>query len=366
MRLILCFVLAICGSVWSHHIQAQERIGILLGSYGDIDDVTTELAPYIRNTLSDPDVLPLPWWLRRGIADVGWYWERREMERQYAAIGGRTGMRELSQAQAEKIAQVLQQRGYDARAYVGFTMTFPFVASALDQARMDGINKLFVIHQGAQYAKDTTQILFRHVRKYLSQHRDWDIQVSGIKSFSDDPRFVELISERINRQLSTDFAEFSADDVCIFLTMHGNVMHLAQQGDPYLAQVMRVVDALKVRFSNFDVSIGFHNHDGIPGVQWSQPSNQKALKDLAQKTCRAVLINGQISFTVDNLETLYHQIIEGPEVLQTEIRGRRSPEKIVKVDKIFNDDDDFVALMADIVVEANQGLGDILRLSPER
>lgn len=361
---IFVLAMALWTSFYCRTADASERIGLLFGSYGDIDDVDTELAPYIRKTLSDPDVIPLPWWLRQGIADVGWYWERGEMRKQYAAIGGRTGMRDLSKEQAAKVAQNLRDHGYDAYSYVGFTMTTPFVAHALEQARVDRIDKLFVLYQGAQYAKDTAQILFRHVRAYLAEHRDWHVQVIAIKSFSDDSRFIDLISRRIDQRLANDFAEYSSDNVCLFLTMHGNVTHLAEQGDPYLDQVMRAVAALKQRYAQLDVSFGFHNHEGMPGVRWSQPSNERALKDLAQKPCRAVLINGQISFTVDNLETLYHQVIEAPAALHAELRQRRSPAKQIVVEKIFNSDDDFVELMATLVIEADHGLGDVERLEP--
>ena len=353
--LITCF--------FSDIASAKQLIGVMFGSYGDIDDVNTELRPFIRNTLTDPDILPLPAWLRATIADAGWYIERRNIRAQYKTIGGRTNSRRLSQDQARLVAEILGNRGHDARSYVGFTMTTPFVAEALDSAQEDGIETLYVIYQGAQYAKDTAQILFRHVQEYLKKHPSWQVKVVGIRSFSDDHRFASLLARNIERRLQKDFSEYSDDDICLFLTAHGNVLRRSKESDEYLIQVTRIIQNVKERFNNLDVSYGFHNHDEIPGIPWSQPSNAKAMQNLAQKPCQAVLVNGQISFTIDNLETLYNQVVEIPALLNKETERLKVKTKKIVVDGVFNNDPEFAHFMADLVEEAAQGEGDLINLN---
>lgn len=80
---------------------------------------------------------------------------------------------------------------------------------------------------------------------------------------------------------------------------------------------------------------------------------------IADHSCRAVLINGLISFTVDSLETLYDHAISEPKVLLEETSKKSRSPKYVVVEKIFNDDQDFVELMASLVEEAHQGQGDL-------
>ena len=358
------FLLYSCLLFMGQQLQAADtKIGILIGSYGDIDHVKTELRPFIRNTLTDPDILPLPAWLRATIADAGWYIERAKLLEHYAAIGGRTGTRLMSQKQAEAVAAELQRRGLNAKGYAGFTMTTPYVSTVMDQIRADGVDQLIVLYQGAQYSHDTTQILFRHVTDYLNKHPDWKVDVVGVRSFSDDPRFGSLIEANINRELKDSLSRFDPGDVCIYLTAHGNVKRLEQQGDPYSSQVMRVINSIRDRFSSSQVFYGFHNHDEIPVVAWSKPNDTESLNTVAAANCKAVLINGQISFTVDNLETLYNQLIEAPEILSKALAQRHLPSKEVVVSRVFNLDPDFVSLSADISEEALQGAGDILPLS---
>ncbi|MBM4253832.1 MAG: ferrochelatase, partial [Deltaproteobacteria bacterium] len=150
-----------------------------------------------------------------------------------------------------------------------------------------------------------------------------------------------------------------AEDVCIFLPLHGLVDRLVKEGDPYVPQVMRVIDELKQSYGAHRVSYGYQNHDEIPFIRWTQPTTDKALAAVAASDCRGVLINGGVSFTVDSLETLYDHRVDEPARLAEEARrlGRVSPRIVVQ--PMFNAASDFVALMATIVREALVGQGDL-------
>jgi ferrochelatase len=339
---------------------AQDKIGVLFSSYGDIDNVNTELAPFIRTALTDPDILPLPAWLRSTIAEVGLCLEEKSILDEYRSIGGASRMRALSTDQANSVASLLRQRGYDVKAYVGFTMTFPFVADALVKAQSDNIEKMYVFNQGGQYSKVTNGITFRHIRNYLAQHPEWNVEVTGIKSFSDDPRFVDLIAKRVDDRMALTFAGFSPEEICLFFPIHGNLWYLGLAGDPYIFQIERLKKELRRRYPSSPFFIGFQNHDEIPFLKWTQPSIHQALSKVAEHSCPAVLINGLASFTVDNLETLYEHEIEIPEILSQEVARKGMPPKDIIVEKMFNDDQDFVEFLANLVEEARQRKGDLL------
>ncbi len=341
---------------------AGEKIGILFGSFGDIDNPKTELRDLVRNTLTDPDILPLHPLVRHGIADVGWIMDRSGLMEEYAAIGGKSGMRQRAQNQADAVAKILSERGLDVTAYTGFTMTFPFVREALDQARADGIERLIVYYQGAQYSKVTGQILFRHVREYMAKHPNWNVEIVGIRSFSDDERFFNLLKTRLDKSL-TAFENVNSEDVCIFLPMHGQVQRVVNEGDPYYDEVMRLVAKIKSEYGAHRVSYGFQNHDEIPFIKWTMPNTDNALASLAKQSCPAVTINGLISFTVDSLETLYDHAISEPETLKGEAKKFGKGEPQIKVEPMFNSDQDFVEFMADLAEEALAGQGNLENLN---
>ena len=358
--LFACFLLALSPSVAKAN--QPDRVGVLFGSFGDIDQPETELQGFLRNTLTDPDVLPLHPWLSASIADLGWYIERRGLLEEYAAIGGRSGMRQRSAVQAEAVAEALRAEGYDAKSYVGFTMTQPFVKDALARAQADQVKRLVVGYQGAQYSKVTAQIVFRHVREYLAAHPEWQVDVVGIRSFSDDRRFLDLLTKRIDSGLSNRFPNIDTKKLCVFLPMHGLVNRLVKEGDPYVPQVLRNVEALKEYYGADRVHFGFQNHDEIPFLGWTRPNTDDALTQVVQSGCSGVLINGLVSFTVDSLETLYDHQIDEPNRIADEAKRLGKPAPKVVVQSMFNADADFVALMGELIIEALGGRGDLENL----
>ncbi len=334
-----------------------ERIGVLVSSYGDVDN-PDEAKDLVINTVGDPDVIGLPRFMSRPIAVAGWQMVSRETLEEYQAIGGGTNFRATSQLQADSVASYLRSKGYMATGYAGFTMTTPGVASALARAQADGINKLVVFYQGAQYSHVSTYIVFREVKKYLAMHPEWQVDVVGVKSFYKDPEFIDLVASNIEQRLNS--AEFrSASEICLFLPMHGNVMKWTEKGDPYYYQTLESIAAIRTRFPNLQVEYGFQNHDQFPGIKWTQPKDEATLTNLAQKSCSHVIINGQLTFTVDNLETLYDQAIGERNFLSEKSGG----SKTIFVEKMFNNDQRFAEILGNIAIKALNDDGDLEKLN---
>lgn len=334
------------------------RVGVLFSSYGDIDD-PREARDFVFKTLTDPDVLPLPALLRTKIAIWGWALRQDQILASYRAIGGRTNYRAVSQKAADLVAQLLRRAGLDAVGYVGFTFTFPFMQEALEKARRDGVTHLIVLNQGAQYSRVTTGIEFRDIKKYLNEHPSWQVRVLGIKQFSNDRRFADLIAESIHRRINRSFADVSPEELCIFLPLHGNLMQWIEAGDPSYQQMLGVVRAMKNRFPNHIVSYGFLNHDEMPFFPWTQPKDSTALHALVERGCRNILINGRITFTVDSIESLHDQAILERNAIQKASQTLGLVPPRITVESMFNLEPDFISFQSQIVKEALRGQGDL-------
>jgi ferrochelatase len=334
------------------------RVGILLSSFGDIDD-PAEAQDYVIRTLSHPSVIPLPAFMRVKIAYASWMIRGASVLEKYRAIGGKTNYRSVSQQQADLISAKLRSEGIDARGYVGFTFTYPFIHEALKKAQDEGVDHLIVVNQGAQFANVTTGLEFDEVRKYLAAHPEWRVKTTGIRQFSDDPRFQDLVAKSIEKRIKQEFNYVLSNDLCIFLPMHGNIESVIDAGDPSFGQMLRVVQAMQGRFSRYHVSYGFLNSDDIPLLRWTQPKDSDAIRALMATGCRHVLINGRISFTVDSIESLYDQgIAEKNLVYKSASELGFTPAKVT-VEKMFNVEGDFISFQATIVKEALAGRGDL-------
>jgi ferrochelatase len=338
-----------------------ERVGVIFGSYGDVDKAE-EVEGLVKNTIRDEDMLPLPWVMRQFIAYWRWYADGDDIKGEYAAIGGGTNMRARAQAQADAVAQRLRANGIDANGYIGFAFTFPSVAAGLEQAQHDDVQRLFVYYQGPQHSRVTSFIVFRDVQRYLIEHPEWDVRAVAIKSFAKDQRYIDMVADSITSRLATDFADEPGANVCIFLPVHGNILKWIRQGDPYLDQVMYDIEAIETRFSDHPVYHGFQNHDMYAMTEWTEPGLDDALATVSNDPCQNVIINGRLSFTVDNLETMFDHATESREVL-LEGHAGGAPKKKVVAEKMFNSDPVFVNLMADLALEAMQQKGDILPIA---
>ena len=331
---------------------AERKVGVLFSSYGDIDK-PEEVEGYIKAALKDPDVAPIPWFLKGLVANLGWLLEGKNVTKEYLVIGG-SKYRATARAQADLVQQELIASGLNAKTYTGFVFTYPFIRETMAQIQADGITDLVVINQGAQYSKVTQGINIREVKSYLAKHKEYTPNTVAVKSFSDDTRFRDLVAKSIQQEISENFADVPASDMCIYLPTHGLPMALPENGDPAVSQMLSAYEDMKARFSGNLVAIGFQNHDEL-GTQWTLPDSDVQAKWLAdQADCPNILINGRISFTVDNIETMYDQNVQQRSVIEEARPGTK-----VVVAKSFNSDADFAKLMSTIAIEALNGKGDI-------
>jgi len=340
----------------SEQVFAGERLGVLLSSYGDIDS-PQEAESYVKKAILDPDIAPIPDLMRGFISTVGWQLLKRSIEDEYRRIGA-TNYRRSSASQAQILEAQLVKMGLNAKVYTGFVFTYPYIKDTLSRMQADGVERFIVINQGAQYSAVTQEINFREVRKYLRSHPEWYVRGIGLKSFSEDKRFVNLITKSIKEGLAQNFQGISEKDVCLFLPLHGLAVSLPLEGDPAYSQMLKVVNQMRIQFPKHSIYYGFQNHDEFPGSKWTEPNSDMVAHLIGKtKECKHTLINGRISFTVDNLETLFDQAVAQKEAIQ-----KGNPNGKVVVLEMFNSQKSFIELLRDLTVEALRDEGDIIQL----
>ena len=342
--------------------EPQQKIGVFFGSYGDVS-APGEIEELFTTTLQDVDMVPLSRVTRFVIAKAGWLAGKSTITREYERIGY-TKYRAISQEQADLVALKLRQMGLWAKGYTGFAFTFPHVDKGIAKAQHDGVNRLVVYYQGAQHSRVTSHIVFREVKNYLRLHPEWNVRVTAVTSFSDDPRFIDLLAASIQRRMDRSFAGVNPSDICIFLPLHGNYIKWLDMGDPSYRQMIYDVDAIKKRFAQSHVYYGFQNHEEIPLLTWTQPRDSDIVKQVAKDPCQHVIINGRTTFTIDNLETMYDEGVEQKEGIE-ELSQRAGQGKEVVVERMFNVEDGFANYLRDLTLDAMAGRGHTLDISKE-
>lgn len=172
--------------------------------------------------------------------------------------------------------------------------------------------------------------------------------------------------------------EFSIDskDICLFLPVHGvGISKEANEleiNDPYLCQTKDLIEAIKIMLSKNDyhvhVELGFQNHDKHPTqsvvnyINWTIPEATKVASRIANDVWRYILIDGNFGFLIDCKETLVeHEYLK--KVIEDTFNQNRKHENIhVKNVKIFNSDSNLAIFLSSIILNAIEGIGDLITL----
>ena len=348
---------------------SSEKVGVLLASHGDIDDVS-ELEDYIKTAFLKNVGIPLPSWTRGPISDPAYRLSVKTVRDQYDIIGP-TNYRSNAEKQVIAVSKAMKRLGIPGKAYFGANFADPYISTTLDQMRADGVTKIVVFNKGGQFSYASSGENMDDVLEYLHEHKDWDVQAIGRFEYSEDIRFREAMAQSIERDLKSNFAGIDSKDVCILIGSHGLPKWLTDKGDPAIRQMRRTVDWLKTRFKDHPVYHGFLNDDFFPGAQWVSPNSEEVAKEMHADACPNVLMDGRLSFTTHHRATLYdlndvaRNVFEAPDLGPD---GNPHPlwvkPKVVLAPN-FDGDEGYANLMAQLSQEALEKKGDIIVLKEQ-
>jgi protoheme ferro-lyase len=346
---------------------AEERVAIFLTSHGDIND-PEEIEPYIRSAFLKNVGVPLPKTLRELLEDPAYWLSKDLVEGQYEVIGP-TRYHENALLQVEALETALEARGVKASVYLGYNFMPEFIEDVTRQMRDDGITEIIVFNKGAQYSLATLGESITELEGALEQMPDWDVKVTAVRQFSDDPRFIQLFADVLRRDAARFFPGVAPADVCVLIASHGLPIRLINMGDPAVDQMRATFEELRKELPEYPLYHGFLNDDFFPGAEWVSPKASVVAHELRSLSCPAVLMDSRLSFTTHHRATLYdldveaREILEEPDVLADGVTPHPlwTPSQVVLAPQ-WDDDPGFALLLADLAAEALRGEGDLIQV----
>lgn len=338
-------VIGACGSLGSKLMDETRRgdkVGLLFASHGDIDDAEKELEAYIKVSFQKNVGIPLPSWSRNILTNPAYALSVRTVRAQYDIIGA-TKYRSNSQAQANLITEKLQAALPGAKAYLGYNFTAPFIEETLDVMKRDGVTKIVVMNKGAQFSYASSGENHEDTLKYFDKNPDFDAEVLGVLSYSDDPRFIDVLAQALDADAKRLFPGVPAAEVCLLVGSHGLPQWLINSGDSAITQMQRNVMDLRRALPQYKVYHGFLNDDFFPGAQWVAPKAIDLAPELVAGKCKNVLMDGRLSFTTHHRATLYDLNVEVKKFIEKEVPAAR-----VVLAPNFDTDPRFAQFVADL------------------
>lgn len=282
----------------------QEKIGVVLLNLGGPDSLDA-VEPFLFNLFNDPEIInfPLSFLFRKRLAKLISSRRAPSIQEQYAKIGGKSPIVDLTNKQAEILEKNLQAKGVDAKVYVAMRYWKPFTENAIAQIEKDGIKKVILLPLYPQFSKATTGSSFKEWERLTNGK----FQTQKVENYYDFAPYLDSLIERINQTFERFPAE-KRDKVYILFSAHGTPMKLVREGDPYSGHICETVSAVKERggWKN-EHTLCFQSKVGPQ--KWLTPSTPAVIEELAAKGVKNMLVV-PIAFVSDHLETLFELGLE--------------------------------------------------------
>ncbi len=212
-----------------------------------------------------------------------------EMRGNYAAIGGRSPLTEITRAQAAALSAALDGRP----VYVGMRNWRPYVAEALAEAARAGAREVVAVPMAPQYSTLS-------VAKYaeaVESARPPGVDICFVRSWHEHPGLLEAFAEKLGESLAS-----GAWDRVVF-TAHSLPVRVVEEGDPYPDEVAATVRGVAAR-AGLTGYLQAYQSAGRTPEPWLGPPLEEALATAAAEGARRVLV-APIGFVCDHTEILF-------------------------------------------------------------
>lgn len=271
---------------------------VLLLQMGGPDSLDA-VRPFLLNLFSDREIIKIgPAWLQPFIARMIVKRRAPKVMEKYREIGGKSPIRELTQAQADTLSGEL-----GIPCYVGMRYWQPFTADTLKQVRASGAKKIVALSLYPHYSRATSGSSFNDLTRQLAD-MDGDFEVIRIPHFYGHPLYIQALAEKLAQSLAA-FPDPSS--VQLLFSAHSLPQSFIDDGDPYLDHIKATVSLVMEHFSSVKHHLAFQSRAGP--VKWLEPSTDDKLKELAANGCKQLLMV-PLSFVSDHIETLHEIDIE--------------------------------------------------------
>jgi ferrochelatase len=278
----------------------SSKTAVLLLQMGGPDSLDA-VEPFLLNLFTDRDIIRIgPSLLQPLIAR---FIVRRRAPRvmeNYRQIGGKSPLRELTEAQARSLEE---QLGSGYRCFVAMRYWHPTTIEALAAIKREGISRIVALSLYPHYSRATTGSSINELKRVL-EAAGVKFEVSYIDRFFDHPRYIDALVEKIEEGLA-GFPDRS--QVKLLFSAHSLPQSFIDDGDPYLAHIEETVRLVMARLSDVQHNLAFQSRAGP--VKWLEPSTDDMIKQLAAEGCRELLMV-PLSFVSDHIETLHEIDIE--------------------------------------------------------
>lgn len=212
-----------------------------------------------------------------------------EMRHNYAAIGGRSPLTEITSAQADALRARL---GAGIPVAVGMRNWRPFVKDALARLAAQGVNRVVGIPMAPQFSTLSVKKYEEAAAAALPSGMTFE----AIRSFHDHPLLLDAFAERVR-------AAAPRPEETVVFTAHALPVRAIEGGDVYAEEVAATACGVAERSGVARYRLAYQSAGRTP-EPWIGPSLAQVIDDATARGARKFLVV-PIGFVCDHTEILF-------------------------------------------------------------
>jgi protoporphyrin/coproporphyrin ferrochelatase len=256
-------------------------IGVLVMAYGGPDNLD-EVEPYLLDVRGFRPTAP---------AIV------HEVRERYREIGGRSPIRERTEAQAEALGAALNCDGAEFKTFVGMRHWQPYIKDSLKAMAAMGLTRAVGLAMAPHYSRLSIGAYYKKV-----QQAGVPIEMARIKRWNLLPGYLDALAGRVRAGLERFPAELRPSVPVIF-TAHSLPQRILEWRDPYPDELLATVAAVMERLGPHPHRFAFQSA-AISSEPWLGPDAGAVIAELARDGHRHILL-APVGFVCEHVEILY-------------------------------------------------------------
>lgn len=320
---------------------ARRKLAIVLFNLGG-PDCPEAVWPFLLNLFSDPGILRVPFFVRPFLARLIAGRRRRPATANYALLGGRSPLLELTERQARALEAALPD--IDAKCFIAMRYWHPFSDEAARSVRAWDPDEILLLPLYPQYSTTTTGSSLTAWRTAAAR-AGLAKATTTLCCWHSDPAYVAATAGLVRGGVAK--ARQALDPsvpLRVLFSAHGLPEAIVRAGDPYQYQIEQTAQAVAntLALQSAEWSICYQSR--ATPQKWLEPSTETAIERAARDGVAVLVV--PIAFVSEHSETLVELDVEYAELAhRLGVRGYfRVPTP--------NDDPAFIAALAELVGSA--------------
>jgi len=289
----------------------RRRVAVVLFNLGG-PDRPEAIKPFLLNLFRDPAILRVPFFIRPLLAQVIAMARVKPATENYAILGGKSPLLELTQEQARALEGALADPEIEARCFIAMRYWHPFSLQTAAEVKAWDADEVFLLPLYPHFSTTTTGsslTAWRDAASRVGLARP----VTTLCCWFRDSGFVAATASIVQRSLAQARAA-SAAPVRILFSAHGLPQTIVDRGDPYQYQIESTVEAVVERMGEAGLDWQVCYQSRATPQKWLDPSTEEAIEHAARDKVAVLVV--PIAFVSEHSETLVELDVEYRELAE--------------------------------------------------